>query len=106
MAGMSDDVVWEIEGTGGAIDGTYRGKDEVTGFFGKLFEATNGTFKSTPEFFVADDDHLVAYCRMTAERAGKSLDSGQVGIYDVRDGLTTRARFAYPDARAVSEFWS
>jgi ketosteroid isomerase-like protein len=54
MAQISDDIEWVVGGTS-ALAGTYRGKQEVLGFWGKLAEAG---FRNTTAGFLADGDQV------------------------------------------------
>jgi ketosteroid isomerase-like protein len=44
-AKMAPDVVWHVEGRND-LAGTYRGIDEVVGYFVRLFEVSGGTFRA------------------------------------------------------------
>lgn len=65
---MADDIEWVVPGES-AISGVYRGRDEVAGFFQTL---ANKSFRTEPQHFIADDDHVVVLTRITAE--GQSAD--------------------------------
>src|SRR6266542_6911884 len=41
---IADDVTWHVAGAG-PLSGTYHGRDEVLGFFGRLAEETVGTLR-------------------------------------------------------------
>ena len=77
-ADLDDSIEWEVPGNS-AVSGTYRGKDEVIGFWMKLAEKG---FTTTPEHFFGDDEHVVVLTRVTA--AGESADSADVLTF--RDG--------------------
>src|SRR5436305_7066386 len=54
------------------IAGDYKGVDDILGFYGKLFELSDGTFRAELESTKADgDDKIVATHRNKAERGGK-----------------------------------
>ena len=69
---IADDVAWHVTGAG-PLSGTYHGRDEVFGFFGRLVEETGGTFRLDLHDVLANDEHTVALCTLSATRGGKSL---------------------------------
>src|SRR6202521_4925284 len=90
---MADDVVWHVGGSS-PLSGDYKGKDAVFGFFGKLMQLTDGTFKLEVHDILANDDHSVTLVRTTAERNGKKLEGRAVHV-------------THNDSEGkVKEFWS
>ena len=90
---MTDDVVWHVGGNN-SLSGDYKGKDAVFGFFGKLMQLTEGTFKLEVHDILANDDHSVTLVTATAEKGGKKLNSKGVHI-------------SHPDSEGrVKEFWA
>jgi ketosteroid isomerase-like protein len=77
-ADMDDSIEWVVPGNS-TISGTYRGKDEVIGFWIKLAEKG---FTTTPEHFVGDDDLVVVLTNVTSD--GESAD--QADVLKFRDG--------------------
>ena len=67
-----DDIQWHAPGTS-ALSGDYRGKAEVFGFFAKLQELTEGTFRQEIHAVLADDDHVVVWPRARRTSPGHSL---------------------------------
>ncbi|MGZ8718315.1 MAG: nuclear transport factor 2 family protein [Aeromicrobium sp.] len=65
MAQISDSIEWVVGGDN-AVTGTYQGKEEVLGFWGKL--AKKG-FQVEPGEFLADGDKVIV---MTKNRVGVS----------------------------------
>ena len=74
-----------------AISGTYRGKQEVGGFWAKLAEKSFGT---APEHFVGDDDRVVVLARTTVD--GESSDDADVLTF--RDGKVVKFQSALDTA--------
>lgn len=84
---LADDCVWTNPGTSG-IAGTYRGWDEISGMFGKLFEITGGTFSMNVLSCLADDTHAVAIYDATSTVAGQTRTMRFVMVEDLTpDGL-------------------
>ncbi len=55
MAAIDDSVEWHVPGDN-ALSGTYRGKQEVGGFWGQIGEKG---FRTEPSEFLADGDKVV-----------------------------------------------
>jgi uncharacterized protein len=56
---FAGDILWHIGGRG-RLTGDYRGRDAVYAYFGKLMEATEGTFHLDIHAVFADDEHGVS----------------------------------------------
>jgi ketosteroid isomerase-like protein len=102
---LADDVIWHVTGAG-PLSGTYRGRDEVFGFFGRLAEETGGTFRLEVHDVLANDEHTVALCWLTASRGGKSIQIPMANVSHVRDGKVTEFWGATTDPQASIDFWS
>ena len=70
---FADDIVWHAGGRS-PIAGDYKGKDEVFGLFAQFAERTGGTFRVDIHDVLANDEHVVALTKGTAEREGKSAE--------------------------------
>jgi uncharacterized protein len=81
---LDDDTEWVVPGNS-TISGTYRGKAEVTEFFGKLAEKS---FTTAPSRFVAHDDVVVVLSQVTA--GGESAP--QADAYTFRHGKIVKAQ--------------
>jgi ketosteroid isomerase-like protein len=87
---LADDIEWIVPGNS-KIGGTYRGKDEVIGFWMNLAEKS---FTTSPEHFLADDDRVVVLTSTTAD--GHSSDS--VDVLTFRDGKVVKFQSAVDTA--------
>jgi uncharacterized protein len=101
---IADDVAWHVTGAG-QLSGIYHGRDEVFGFFGRLVEETGGTFRLDLHDVLANDEHTVALCTLSATRGGKSLEVPVANIHHIRDGKTTEFWSATADPQASIDFW-
>lgn len=103
---FSDDVVWHVSGDN-PLAGDYKGKEEVFGFFGRILQETNGTFKTEVHDILANDEHGVALVRISAERGGKSIEQNVVHVFHLNDQGQSTEFWAFPeDSKAADEFWS
>jgi uncharacterized protein len=82
---FADDIVSVIPGRS-AVSGTERGIDNVLANAAAIMERTNGTYSAVAVDYLGTDRHAVALTRLTAERDGMRLDTGQVVIFEVVDG--------------------
>ena len=85
-ADLDDNIEWVVPGNS-TLSGTYRGKDEVIGFWMKLAEKG---FTTTPEHFFGDDERVVVLCSVTA--GGETSDSADVLTF--RDGKVVKFQSA------------
>lgn len=89
---FAEDIVWHVPGHS-PLAGTYKGKEEVFGFFMKLGELTQGSFSFEFHDFLANDEHGVAMVQARAQRDGKTLDEKAVHVWHIS-----------PEGKAT-EFW-
>ncbi|HET8582467.1 MAG TPA: nuclear transport factor 2 family protein [Jatrophihabitans sp.] len=97
-------IRWHIAGRS-QLAGTYTGHEEVFGFFGKLMELSGGTFGIEIHDMLASDDHVVVLARETAQRGDARLDSNEVHVWHVTDGVATEFWGCPEDGYAIDEFW-
>ena len=102
---MSDNIVWHAPGNN-PLSGTYKGKEEVFGFFGKIAELSDGPMEMDIHDILANDDHVVALLSVTATRGDKRLEGRAAHIMHLSNGQMTEF-WNYPeDPAAGDEFWS
>jgi ketosteroid isomerase-like protein len=89
------------------LSGEYKGVADIFGYYGQLFERSNGTFaaelKSTK---VEGDDKVVATHRNKGQRGDKTLDQDETLTFTVSGGKITRVEEKHSDAAAYDAFWS
>ena len=102
---MADGVTWHVLGVG-SLDGTYRGREDVFGFFGRLAEETGGTFRLDVHDVLANDGHAVALCTLSASRGGKSIEVPVANVSHMRDGKITEFWSSTTDPQASIDFWT
>lgn len=102
---FAEDIVWHVAGRG-PFAGDYKGIAEVIGLFGRQMESTGGTLKLELHDLLADDEHVVALVRTTADRNGKRINDPGVHVVHVRDGKLSESWFHPSDQYAVDEFFA
>lgn len=81
---FDDDIQWHDVGAS-RLSGDYRGKEEVFGYFGKLMELTEGTFRVDLHAILADDDHVVVLTERSHDKP-HPIANLAVFVWHVRDG--------------------
>jgi ketosteroid isomerase-like protein len=105
MATMAADIVWTVPGRTG-FAGTYKGHDEVLGFFGKLMEAAEGTFTLEVLDVCANDSYVYAQVHETASRNGATLDQYGVHVWKMAGGKAVEFFGMSRDPYAEDEFFA
>lgn len=102
---FAENVEWHEPGSS-LIAGDYIGRDRVFEFFGKLAELSGGTFKADPVDILADDDRVVAIQHSTATRNGKTLDTRDAVVFEIKDGKAVNVQLYTCDVELEDTFWS
>jgi ketosteroid isomerase-like protein len=76
LTNISDVIEWTVGGDS-SVSGTYHGKDEVLGLWGKLMEKG---FRTSPTDFLADGHRVVVLS--TVDLGGEARDVADVLTYD------------------------
>jgi ketosteroid isomerase-like protein len=85
VLGIFDEDIEFVAPGNSAVSGTYRGKGEVTEWFGKLAEQS---FATTPSRYIADGDDVVVFTQVTA--GGESAP--QVDVLTFRGGKAVKVQ--------------
>lgn len=89
------------------ISGDYNGVDEILGYYGKLFERSDGTFTAELKTVrVEGDDTVVTTHRDKAQRGNKTLDQDESLTFTIAGGKITRLVENHSDKAAYDAFWS
>lgn len=96
MADLADDIEWIMPGNS-AVSGTYRGKEEVGGFWAKLGEKG---FTSEPQYWLSDEDRVAVLCHTSM--GGDEADT--VDVLTFRDGKVVKFQSAADTAAAERHF--
>jgi ketosteroid isomerase-like protein len=87
------------------MSGDYKGRDAVLGFYGRLAQETDGTFRAELERLLANDQRVVSVHHSTAQRAGKTLDCRTSLLFEFRDGKIVDVDTLDEDVDAWEEFF-
>jgi ketosteroid isomerase-like protein len=104
---FSPDVEFHI-GANFPLTGTYLGIAECLGFFAKVMQISGGTFQTEVHDILANDTHVVAMVRVTAQREGhEPLDANVVHVWHVDENCKFCEYWpVYIDDATINEFWS
>lgn len=106
LAALFDpDIVHHVPGNN-LIAGDHKGVEGVLALYGKLFELSDGTMKVELHDVVGNDEHVVAMHRASAARKGRTLESGEILVFHVRDGKIKEIWDYRNDEVAQDAFWS
>jgi ketosteroid isomerase-like protein len=97
MKNLADDVEWIVPGNS-TVSGTYRGKAEVAGFFATL---AGKSFRTEPQHFVAEGDHVVVLTHTTSEG---DVSADQADVLTFRDGKVVKFQSA-TDTALLEAVW-
>jgi ketosteroid isomerase-like protein len=101
---FSPDVVWRVPGRS-ALAQDYRGQAEVFGFFGRLMDLTQGTFRVESIDMLANDEGGVFVDRIGAERNGKRLDVELLLRVRIQDGRIVEGVDHFHQEHEWDAFW-
>jgi uncharacterized protein len=105
MSIFDEDIVWHSPGHG-PLAGEFKGHQQVTEFFGRIFDLSGGTFRNEIHDILANDEHAVVLVRTTAQRDGKSFDAQGCHVWHLSNGKATEFWNLTVDPYAADEFWS
>ena len=90
-----------------SLAGEYKGVDAILGYYGTLFERSEGTFAAELQSVkVEGDDTVVATHRDKGRRGGKTLDQDEDLTFTIANGKITRLVEKHSDQAAYDDFWS
>jgi ketosteroid isomerase-like protein len=102
---FAEDATWIVPGRG-AMAGTYRGRDEIFRFLGRLPKETDGTYASELLDVLASDTRAAALYRATGTRRGRTLELEQVLLFRIDGGLVREVLALPSDPDAFEAFWA
>jgi ketosteroid isomerase-like protein len=82
---IPENAVWHVGGHN-KLTGDYRGRDAIFGYFAKLMELTDNTFKAELIHAVGDDQFAVALQRSTGKANGQEYDGTDVLVDRMDNG--------------------
>ena len=102
---VQPDFVYRIPGRS-IVAGEFHGIDGFDYILTKLRDESAGTIELTPLAVVADDQNLIARVRVTAERAGKRLDTENCYAFRFVGGKVANGQVFVSEPELVDAFWA
>jgi len=103
---LTDDVEWHVPGEN-AIAGSYKGVDEVLGYFRGRRKLASGTLRLHPgEILVGERQFIASMTDGTAVIDGSERRWSTVGLYRVRDRRIAACWLLPLDPVAFDRVWS
>lgn len=104
-AQFAPNAVWHAQQLG-VLGGDHEGWPSIVEFFGRSMEMTRGTFRVDLEDLMANERGAAAVVRSRGERDGMVLDSKQVHLFRMENGVIAEIWQFVDDGHAVDAFWS
>lgn len=86
--------------------GDFNGQKAILDYFGQLAKETSNTIKTTPKSMVAEGDCVFVAYHLSAKRGEKTLETDNVNVFKLADGLVIDALVYESDQPAVDAFYS
>jgi ketosteroid isomerase-like protein len=102
---VRSDVVYRIPGRS-IVAGEFHGIDGFADILTRLRDESGGTIELTPLAVLADDHNLLARARVTAQRAGKNLETENCYAFRFVDGKVAHGQVFVSDPDQVDDFWA
>lgn len=102
---FAEDAEWVVPGAG-VMAGTFRGRDEIFRFLGRLPKETDGTYRSHLIDVLASEDRAACLYRASGKRRGRTLELDQVLLFRIGDGLVREVLALPSDPIAFDAFWA
>jgi ketosteroid isomerase-like protein len=102
---FAGDAVWHVPGDG-IMAGTYRGREQIIRFLGRLPRETGGSYRSRLIDVLSSDERAAALYRASGERDGRRLDLDQVLLFRLEDGAVREVLALPSDPSAFETFWA
>ena len=102
---FAEDAVWKVPGSG-VMAGTYRGREAIFRFLGRLPKETEGTYGSQLVDVLVSDERAAALYTARGSRRGRTLELDQLLLFRFRDGLIAQVLALPSDPDAFESFWA
>lgn len=100
-----ENVVYTIPGRS-PLAGEFRGISAYHGALARARELSGNTLRLLPQAVLANDDYLIVYGRISAERRGKRLEGDHCVMFRFAGGRIVECRTIPVDQYAFDAFWT
>ena len=106
FAVFAEDISWRIPGEH-LVSGDYKGHGEVAGFFERLGELTDGTFRvQVHDILESDSGAVAALTTISGDRNGRHGSFETVQLWQFQDGKATSFHEFHDRQADLNAFWS
>jgi len=102
---FSTNANWNQTETG-VLPGNYRGAQRILEYFGQLAHESQGSLRVEPQTMAASGDHVFVLERVTGTRKDKTLDTTDVLVFKLNNGVVTEVTNFPSNHPADVQFWS
>jgi uncharacterized protein len=102
---FSANADWHLAQTG-VLRGNYRGAQAILEFFGQIAHETQGSVRVEPLTMAASGDLVFVLERTTGKRNGKTLDTKDVLVFKLNNGVVTEVSDFQLNHAVDAQFWS
>ena len=102
---FAEDAVWTVPGRS-VMAGTYRGRDAIFRFLGRLPKETDGTYGSELLDVLVSGERAAALYRARGSRRDRTLELDQVLLFRIGDGLVQEVLALPSDPEEFEAFWA
>jgi uncharacterized protein len=102
---FAPDANWNQTETG-VLPGNYKGAQAILEYFGMLAHESQGSLRVEPQTMAASGDLVFVLERVTGTRKGKTLDTTDVLVFKLNNGVVTEVSY-FPSNHPIDvQFWS
>lgn len=106
MALYSDDAVHIVPGDS-LISGAHKGKENILGLYGKLFELSDGTIQIRLDHVLSDGgDQVVAIHTSSMEKNGETVTQTEALLFTLTDGKVAEIQDFFADIALSNSLFS
>lgn len=102
---LHEDVVYIVPGSN-IFSGTYRGPDDVMSYFGRLMNATDGSYAITEMNWLVCGNKVILETVNVATRNGHSLQWDEAILFEFTDGRKSKIEMFQADQGEVDKFFN
>jgi uncharacterized protein len=88
------------------LAGNYRGAQAILEYFGQLAHESQGSLRVEPQTMAASADQVFVLERVTGTRKGRTLDTTDVLVFKLNNGVVTEVTYFPSDYPVDVQFWS
>ena len=90
----------------GVLPGNYRGVNGILEYFGQLAHESQGSLRVEPQAMAASGDRVFVLERVTGTRKGKTLNTTDVLVFKLNNGVVTEVTNFPSNHPADVQFWT